>query len=154
MTEGYMYDLDRIRVILEGFRKLPNRNVVQLFGALYEDDVGEEECGACVGAWCAYFLGLPGKIHWDSGRYYWPFENGAMAFRHLLKVRPDRLDASLHANGAHPSPFSIFPWSKNPYDVLCATVLDITGYDHKAYLRDLPVPPKEVHSHETLEAMP
>ena len=149
------YDLDKIRTVLEGFRTLPNRNVVQMFGAIYEDEIGEgEECGACVGAWCAYFLNLPRNVHWDTGRAYWSFEGGAVALRHLLKVEPTRLEDALHANGAHPGPFTIFRWRRRPYDVLCDTVLDITGYDHKAYLRGLPVPPKEVYSHEVLETMP
>ena len=150
------YNLDKIRAILEGFRKLPKERIRQYNGAL-EVRKMDKECGACVGAWCAHFLNLPllqpHDFYMVDGPY-WGFMTGARALASLLRVRHIELEVTLHKNGAHVDPFGTAPWPKNPYDVLCDTVRSMTGYDHKGYLREQPVPLKEIDTHEVLETMP
>ena len=153
-----MYDMDKIRSVLEGFRTLPDHKWDQDLGYIYthnmSSDHKEEECGACVGAWCAVFLDLPTNCNNMYGKARWYYEDGALALADLLHIDLPELEHILSANGAWLSPFSEAPWRKSPYPVLRDTVRDITRYDHDEYLRNLPVPHKEVEDHEALEAMP
>ena len=152
-----MYNTEKIRNLLEEFRMLSNHRIRQWNGALYHDHEGKE-CGACVGAWCAYFLETPlvKDNNWVSqeGGPYWGFLQGKQALASLLVTSQETLGRTLHKNGANSDPFGTDPWDHDYYDVLCDTVLEITGYDHRAYLRGLPVPLKEVRNHEVLETMP
>ena len=156
--EEIVYDIDRIRVILEGFRTLPDHKLDQDLGQIYAHNMSgdhrEEECGACVGAWCAAFLDLPTDNNNMYGKPRWYFEDGAEALADLLKMNLWDLEQHLMENGAHSAPFGETPWPKKPYSVLRNTVKKITGYDHDEYLRNLPVPLKDAHDHKALEAMP
>ena len=150
-----MYDLNRIRTVLEGFRTLPTSRLSQSHGEVYEEsmsgDIVDPECGACVGAWCAVFLDSEQYVD-DNGELYWCFTEGAQDLGKLLSVvSTERL---LLKHGAPSSPFGSSKWLRQPYLVLRDAVKDVTGYDHDEYLRSLVAPHEEIEEHRILEAMP
>ena len=157
-----LWDIDKIRAVLEGFRTLPPKKWTQVNGRIYTHTMGNrytEECGACVGAWCAVFLDVERRVSHDHHNphctySFWYYTDGQQALAKLLHFRPDILGEKLRQYGASEDPFGGKPWDRNPYDVLVDVVRDRTGYDHREYLRNLPVPLKEMIDHEVLVGMP
>ena len=155
------YDMEKIRKVLEGFRVLPYRRWFQDSGRLWANSQTnelEEECGGCVGAWCAYFLEVPsfkfiGNQVTDKVSH-WYYGDGQHALADLLHLNTYTLNRLLIKHGADSCPFGADPWPSTPYSVLRKTVLEVTGYDHNEYLQGLPVPPKGLEAHEALAGMP
>ena len=151
------YDLDKIQAVLEGFRHLAPVSHSQKIEYIYLSHMEDEdvECGACVGAWCAYFLNLPLKKDPTlPGGPFWCFAAGAYELASILQVSRTTLENVLAKHGADEEAFGSWAWSRDPYLVLCDAAKEITGYDHNEYLRSLPVPPKGYRGHEALKAMP
>ena len=152
-----MYDIPKIRTVLEGFRTLPVSRVYQPMGQLFPHNMSgssrEPECGACVGSWIAHFLGLPLREP-EQLHCYWDFRDGMMEMARLLKVDIYKLDIALTDCGAPAMPFGGADWRNSPYRVIRDAVKALTRYDHAEYLRTLPVPLKELEGHEVLVEMP
>ena len=146
------YQLDKIRNLLEGFRVLPEEKWTQANGELFVKNMSGDlfsECGACVGAWCAYFLELTPRFA-GSVDAFWGYPRGKRALMNLVPG----IGEILCRHGAAPDPFGSTMWDEEPYFVLRDAIKEITGYDHDEYLRSLPVPPKTDMHHEALAAMP
>ena len=146
------YQWDKIRKVLEGFRFLPEEKWKQANGELFARNMSGDilhECGACVGAWCAYFLELTPRFA-DTVDAYWGYTRGKRALKDLIPG----IEEVLARHGAGYDPFGSTMWDYAPYFVLRDAIKEITGYDHDEYLRSLPVPPKGRMYHEALTEMP
>ena len=156
------YDIPKIAKMLEGFRKLPVIKWDQRSGGVFPGNnlsgAPEGECGACVGAWMAYFLEEPVSIT-SSGDSVWCFEHGRAAFSRLLYITDRGLRGLLHFNGAPFDPFGTNAWRddfleplETPYHILCATVKELTGYDHKSAIQNEPIAiPMHVFAPQSVE---
>ena len=146
------YDIPKIARMLEGFRNLPTMKWDQGFGELYSQDgdyTGDEdgECGACVGAWMDLFIGLGNSASFPTcERVYYHYDSGVNKAAALLGTSVSNLCSTLYCNGAPISPFGADAWLdgdlsplETPYHILCATVKELTGYDHKSAADEAPI---------------
>lgn len=112
----------KLKALLDGFFMLGNGKINQINAVL---DL-EEECGACIGAWAAYFL----DVHKRND--VWVCEDGIAELGSILFMGSSlkNLSLFLHKHGAPKSPF-LDTWDRAPYEVLSDAIFERTGYIHK-----------------------
>ena len=146
-----MYDTQALTTLLDGFSLLGSSMFSQRRGHVVKE---AQECGACCGAWAAFFLDVPKReeIIMDDDFYrlykmrppednkvsYWYYQDGADALAVLLRLEPYQLNDLLRKYGAPDSPFSSDRWLKSHYEVLKSVIEEVTGLDHEPPVHEFP----------------
>ena len=146
-----MYDMQAITKLLDGFSLLDNSLFSQTHGHVVN---AGQECGACCGAWAAFFLNVPKREEFidnedfykvyqiapaeDNRVSYWYYHDGANAMENLFFLSASDLEELLHNHGAALDPFSVAPWKKSHYDVLRDVVQELTGIAHEPPVHEFP----------------
>ena len=120
---------EKIDALLTGFKELDLDRLDQALGNVYKKN---GECGACVGAWSAVFLGLP---KYEPQRYLenqgsrWRYEDGVEALEKLFGLSNSELEVFLTNCGAAYDPFGSDDWENPPYPVFRRAVKRKFDYD-------------------------
>ena len=137
-----MKDRKKLTAMLDVLCMLQDQSINQKFGCIYQNNISGkvlvDECGSCIGAWMAYAFNTPLRPHHDSGRLFWWFEDGILAFTSAIGKSQLEILNTLIKHGAPSVPFGTYPWQRDPYLVIRDTCNELAGLNYGEATIDSP----------------